>query len=197
MPYFIRTATLADAPAVLAVYAPFVEHTAVSFEISVPSVAEYETRIRQKLEHSTFLVVVDQSSSRVVGFAYNGSFRERPAYDWASEISIYVAPEHQARGLGSVLLDALEELMRAQGVIMSEACITSTNEGSVAFHAKHGYAVCGEHHACGYKLGRWLDVTWMEKQLAVLPACPAPRRPASAAETERILAAANARLHEK
>ena len=197
MPYFIRTATLADAPAVLAVYAPFVEHTVVSFEISIPSVAEYEARIRQKLEHSTFLVVVDEASSRVVGFAYNGSFRERPAYDWASEISIYVAPEHQARGLGSVLLDALEELMRAQGVIMSEACITSTNEGSVAFHEKHGYAVCGEHHACGYKLGRWLDVTWMEKRLAVLPACPAPRRPASAAETERILAAANARLHEK
>lgn len=197
MPYFIRTATLADAPAVLAVYAPFVEHTDVSFEISVPSIAEYEARIRQKLEHSTFLVVVDEASSRVVGFAYNGSFRERPAYDWASEISIYVAPEHQARGLGSVLLDALEELMRAQGVIMSEACITSTNEGSVAFHAKHGYAVCGDHHACGYKLGRWLDVTWMEKQLAVLPACPAPRRPANAAEAERILAAANARLHEK
>lgn len=197
MPYFIRTATLADAPAILAVYAPFVENTDVSFEISVPSIAEYEARIRQKLEHSTFLVVVDEASSRVVGFAYNGSFRERPAYDWASEISIYVAPEHQARGLGSVLIDALEELMRAQGVIMSEACITSTNEGSVEFHAKHGYAVCGEHHACGYKLGRWLDVTWMEKQLAVLPACPAPRRPASAAETERILAAANARLHEK
>lgn len=197
MPYFIRTATLADAPAVLAVYAPFVEHTDVSFEISVPSIAEYETRIRQKLEHSTFLVVVDEAPSRVVGFAYNGSFRERPAYDWASEISIYVAPEHQARGLGSVLLDALEELMRAQGVIMSEACITSTNEGSVAFHAKHGYAVCGEHHACGYKLGRWLDVTWMEKQLAELPCRPVPRRPASAAETERILAAANARLHER
>ena len=197
MPYYIRTATLADAPAILAVYAPFVEHTDVSFEISVPSVEEYEARIRQKLEHSTFLVVADEASSRVVGFAYNGSFRERPAYDWASEISIYLAPEHQGCGLGSVLLDALEELMRAQGVIMSEACITSSNEGSVAFHAKHGYAVCGEHHACGYKLGRWLDVTWMEKQLAELPARPAPRRPASAAETERILAAASARLHKK
>ena len=151
MTYYIRTATPADAPAGLAVYAPFVEHTDVSFEISVPSVEEYEARIRQKLEHSTFLVAVDETSSRVVGFAYNGSFRERPAYDWASEISIYLAPEHQGCGLGSVLLDALEELMRAQGVVMSEACITSSNEASVAFHAKHGYAVCGEHHACGYE----------------------------------------------
>ena len=84
--------------------------------------------------------------------------------------------------------------MRAQGVVMSEACITSSNTASIAFHAKHGYMLCGEHHACGFKLGSWLDVTWMEKMLENPRAPPAPRRRVPEAEAARILAAANERL---
>ena len=194
MPYYIRTATPADAAGCLAVYAPFVTASCVSFEVEAPSVEEYAARIAHKLAGATFLVATDAECGEIAGFAYNGSFRERPAYDWASEISIYLAPEHQGRGLGGVLLDALEELMRAQGVVMSEACITSSNTGSIAFHAKHGYTVCGEHHRCGFKLGAWLDVTWMEKQLVAADEPPAARRLPTAEETERILAAANARL---
>ena len=112
MPYYLRTATPADAAGVLAVYRPYVEQTAISFEVASPTVDEYAQRIAQKLAHTTFIVAVDEATDAIAGFAYNGSFRERPAYDWASEISIYLAPEHQGKGLGSVLLDALEELMR-------------------------------------------------------------------------------------
>lgn len=194
MSYFIRTATPSDAVGVLAVYAPYVEHTTVSFEVNVPSVNEYAQRIEHKLASTTFIVLVDEPTGEIAGFAYNGSFRERPAYDWASEISIYLSPEHHGRGLGSILLETLEALMRAQGVVMSEACITSSNASSIAFHAKHGYAFCGEHHRCGYKLGTWLDVTWMEKQLNEAATRPVPCAPADAGTTERILNAANERL---
>ena len=194
MSYFIRTATPSDAAGVLAVYAPYVECTTVSFEVDVPSVEEYAQRIEHKLASTAFIVLVDETTGQIAGFAYNGSFRERPAYDWASEISIYLSPEHQGRGLGSILLEALEALMRAQGVVMSEACITSSNASSIAFHAKHGYALCGEHHRCGYKLGTWLDVTWMEKQINETAARPAPCAPADAEGAERILNAANERL---
>lgn len=194
MSYIIRTATPSDAAGVLAVYAPYVEQTTVSFEVDVPSVEEYAQRIEHKLAATTFIVLVDKETGHIAGFAYNGSFRERPAYDWASEISIYLSPEHQGRGLGSILLETLESLMRAQGVVMSEACITSSNTDSIAFHAKHGYAVCGEHHRCGFKLGSWLDVTWMEKELAPAPPYPVPCHPADAETTERIIAAANERL---
>lgn len=194
MSYIIRTATPSDAAGVLAVYAPYVEQTTVSFEVDVPSVEEYAQRIEHKLAATTFIVLVDEKTGRIAGFAYNGSFRERPAYDWASEISIYLSPDHQGRGLGSILLETLESLMRAQGVVMSEACITSSNASSIAFHAKHGYAFCGEHHACGYKLGTWLDVTWMEKHLNETTARPAPCAPADEEATERILNATNERL---
>lgn len=194
MSYIIRTASPSDAAGVLAVYAPYVEQTTVSFEVDVPSVEEYAQRIEHKLAATTFIVLVDKETGHIAGFAYNGSFRERPAYDWASEISIYLSPEHQGRGLGSILLETLESLMRAQGVVMSEACITSSNAPSIAFHAKHGYAFCGEHHACGYKLGTWLDVTWMEKQLNKPTAHPVPCAPADAKTTARILSAANERL---
>lgn len=194
MPYYLRTATPADAAEVLAVYRPYVEQTAISFEVVSPTVDEYAERIAQKLAHTTFIVAVDDVTDAIAGFAYNGSFRERPAYNWASEISIYLAPKHQGKGLGSVLLDTLEELMRAQGVVMSEACTTSNNADSIAFHAKHGYAVCGEHHRCGFKLGSWLDVTWMEKELSPASPNPVPRHPAGAEATERIIATANERL---
>lgn len=87
--------------------------------------------------------------------------------------------------------------MRLQGIHMSEACITSTNTGSIAFHERHGYRVCGEHTACGFKLGQWLSVTWMEKQLLPLDAAPEPPHGLSAAEIEPVLAAANAHLRTK
>ena len=197
MSYRIRTATPADAASLLAIYAPYVTDTSVSFELEVPTVEEFGQRIQATLNRAAYLVAADSDTGAVAGYAYNGSFRSRPAYDWASEISIYLAPEHQGHGLGSTLLDALEELMRLQGIRMSEACITSSNTGSITFHERHGYRVCGEHTACGFKLGQWLSVTWMEKQLLPLDGAPEPPHGLSTAEIESVLAAANARLRAK
>lgn len=165
MRYIIRDARPEDAAELLAIYTPFVTDTTVSFELKVPSLEDFSQRVRRTSERYAYLVAEDTETGKLVGYAYNSSFRSRPAYDFASEISIYLAPAHQRRGLGSRLLKELESRMREQGMRMSEACITSDNVGSIAFHERHGYRICGEHHTCGYKLGRWLSVTWMEKDL--------------------------------
>ena len=175
MSYRIRIATPADAAQVAAIYAPFVRDTVISFETEVPDAAEFERRIADIGARYAFIVAVDGSTDAVVGFAYNHEFRSRPAYDWSSEVSIYLAPEHQGRGLGSVLLEALEELMRLQGIRMAESCITDGNDASVAFHKRHGYHLCGKQKACGYKLGQWLSVLWLEKQLLPCDTDPDPR----------------------
>ena len=165
MRYTIRDARPGDAEELLAIYAPFVTDTTVSFELEVPSVEEFAARIERTAARFAYLVAEDAATGAIAGYAYNSTFRSRPAYDRASEISIYIAPEHQGHGLGSRLLDELEDRMRAQGMRMSEACITSDNAGSVAFHEHHGYRVCGEQHTCGYKFARWLSIIWMEKDL--------------------------------
>lgn len=170
MSYSLRLARPEDADALLSIYAPYVEDTCITFELEVPSVSEFRSRIERELAAHCYIVAVDASSSKPVGYAYYGDFRERGAFRYACETSIYIAPDHQGHGLGSLLLKVLESLMREQGVRMAEACITSDNSRSILFHERHGYRICGEHHACGYKFGRWLAVTWMEKQLRPLRA---------------------------
>ncbi len=174
MPYRIRPARVDDAAELLAIYAPFVTDTTVSFEVEVPSEDEFRARIERGLASFAYLVAVDEETGKAAGYAYYGPFRSRPAYRWSVELSIYLAPEHRGNGLGGILLDELERRMEAQGVHASIACITSDNKASIAFHEKHGYRVCGTHAACGYKLGRWLDITWMQKQIIPCDAEPAP-----------------------
>ncbi|OUP10465.1 GNAT family N-acetyltransferase [Collinsella sp. An2] len=194
MPFRIRIATPHDAEELLAIYAPFVTDTTVSFETEVPGIAEFRDRIEEHLRETTHLVLEDLDKGCIAGFAYNSSFREREAYRWASETSIYLDGPYQARGLGGVLLAALEGLMRAQGIRMSEACITSDNSASIAFHEHHGYRICGEHTTCGYKMGQWLSVTWMEKQLLPLDAVPEAPHPPAPEDVERIVREANEQL---
>ena len=184
MAYRIRTAVPDDAPRILAVYAPYVTGSVISFEVEVPTVEEFRRRIERTTERCAYLVAVDEATGEVAGYAYNG----------VSETSIYLAPAHQGKHLGSVLLEALEDLMRAQGVRMSEACITSDNEASIAFHRAHGYRVCGEHTNCGYKLGRWLSVTWMEKQLLPFDAHPEPRHAPDRDAVRGVVEKANEQL---
>lgn len=194
MPYRIRLAVPADAPELLAIYSPYVTDTCITFETEVPALADFKERIERGLTQFAYIVAEDAATGKPVGYAYNGTYRARPAYDWSSETSIYLAREHQRRGLGSALLQALEELMRVQGIRMSEACITSNNTSSISFHERHGYRICGEQRFCGYKLGQWLSVTWMEKQL--LPLGEQPERPhgITAAEAAPFLEAINERL---
>ena len=166
----LRSATPKDAEALLEIYAPYVEKTAITFEYTVPPVEEFRLRIENIL--SRFPYIVAEQDGNIVGYAYGWLFRERAAYSKCAETSIYVRADLRGKGIGTLLYDRLETLLARQGILNANACITWTDspneyltQQSPAFHARRGYSKCAHFHQCGYKFGRWFDVIWMEKML--------------------------------
>jgi L-amino acid N-acyltransferase YncA len=183
----IRPAVPGDAEALLGIYAPYVEKTAITFEYTVPSAAEFRGRIEHTLQKYPYLTA--SCGGKAVGYAYAGPFGSRAAYDWAVETSIYVSFDKRRAGIGRRLYAALEACLAAQGILNLNACIAYPpsgaddeylTSGSVSFHEKLGYRMVGRFSECGYKFGRWYDMVWMEKHigphLAVQPpVVPFPR----------------------
>lgn len=196
MAFHIRRATIADSAVMLRIYEPYVRSTTVTFEFEPPSLEEFSARVAFVLEHFTWLVIEDvgKSSATILGYAYYSPLKERAAYQWSAEISIYLDMEQTGRGLGTHLLDALEACMVAQGICTSEACITSENIGSQEFHRRHGYVECARFHNCASKFGRWLGTVWMEKQIAPYVEAPECIHPLDEASLAHILTSANERL---
>lgn len=166
----IRVATPDDAKALLALYAPYVEQTAITFEYEVPSEEEFRERIEHTLERYPYLVA--EMDGTPVGYAYVSPFKERAAYDWSVETSIYVGMEYKRLGIGRKLYDALESVLKKQGILNVNACIAYPRQedehltmDSVHFHEKLGYRMVGCFHDCGYKFDRWYDMVWMEKMI--------------------------------
>lgn len=164
----IRPAIQQDAEALLQIYAPYVEKTAITFEYDVPTVEEFAGRIGKVLQKYPYLVA--EISGEPVGYAYAGSFKERAAYDWAVETTVYVREDMKKHGIGRALYTALEKALAAQGILNMNACIAfPENEDeyltrdSVKFHERMGFNEVGRFHKCGCKFGRWYDMVWMEK----------------------------------
>ena len=166
----IRMAAEADAEKILAVYAPYVTDTAITFEYEVPSVEEFRGRIRRTLERYPYLIA--EKAGEIVGYAYVSPFKNRAAYDWAVETSIYVKQGEHRKGIGKMLHMALEEILKKQHILNLNACIAYPNPESVAFHERLGYKMAAHFTKCGYKLGEWYDMVWMEKMLGEHPARP-------------------------
>lgn len=191
--YHLRLATPADAAELLKIYAPFVESadrnlSDVSFEYEVPSVEEFAGRIRDI--SSAYPYLVCEHEGRLIGYAYAHPYIQRAAYQWGAEVTIYLAPEGQGVGLGRRLYAALEALLQKQGVVVLYSCITASNEHSVKMHEALGYKIIGTFNNTGFKHGHWLDMVWMEKRIARLPAAPQPIKPIGAltvAELEEAL----------
>ncbi len=168
----IRRATPEDAPALRAIYAPYVLETAITYEYDVPSEDEFEGRIRKTLRDG-YPYLVAERSGVLVGYAYVGRLNERTAYDWSVETSIYLAKDERGHGTGRVLHDALETSLRAMGMLDMCACIAVPNgaddeyltHNSEQFHAHLGYRKVGEFIQCAQKFGRWYNMVWMEKSL--------------------------------
>jgi len=163
----IRQATEADAPALLAIYRPFVEDTAVSFEMVTPTVKEFAERIAKSLAGWQWLVA--EREDQIVGYAYGSSHRARPAYRWSVEVSAYVHPSQHRQGVGRALYLRLFEELAEKGFCNAYAGTTLPNDGSVALHRSVGFEPIGVFKAVGRKFGRWHDVAWFQRALRDSP----------------------------
>lgn len=152
-----------DAAACAAIYAPHVESSVISFEARAPSAAEMAVRIERCARTHPWLVA--EEGGEVRGYAYACPHRERAAYRWAVDVSVYVDAAERRRGHGRRLYEALFERLRAQRFQVACAGITLPNQASVGLHERLGFAPVGVSCRIGWKLGAWRDVGWWQLEL--------------------------------
>ena len=159
----IRKATSEDAQAILDIYKPYVENSAITFEYEVPSVEEFKGRIKTISKEYPYYVAVEKGV--LIGYAYASTLKDRSAYQWSCEVSVYLAKQAQGKQIGKRLYDLLEQQLLKLGIHNIYACITYPNEASIRFHEKQGFETIAHFHKCGYKLNAWWDMIWMEKMI--------------------------------
>jgi L-amino acid N-acyltransferase YncA len=160
----VRSARPDDARACGAIYRPFVEQTATTFEIEVPTSREMARRIEAAQAAHDWLVLVEHDGT-VIGYAYAQAFNPRAAYQWSTETSIYVASGYHRAGGGRRLYTELLQRLRDRGYRRAFAGITQPNRASNAFHESFGFERAGLYRRVGWKHGRWHDVAWMQVDL--------------------------------
>ncbi len=170
-----------DAAACAAIYGPFVSDSVISFEERVPDEQEFAQRIARLTQTHPWLVAEDDGET--IGFAYGSPHRERSAYRWATDVTVYVSPTHHRRGVGRRLYEDLLSELAEQGFYVACAGITLPNEASVSLHNALGFTEVGVYRRIGFKFGAWRDVAWMQRELREPQAPPAepgpPCEPAS------------------
>ena len=159
----VRSATPDDAAACAAIYAPYVEGTAVSFETEPPSVEVVRGRLESALRTHAWVVLEDDG--RVVGYAYAGPYKERAAYRWSCEVSVYLEQGRRRTGAGRVLYEALFERLVERGYLVAVAGMSLPNPASEGLHRALGFEDVGTWRRIGHKHGRWYDVHWVQRPL--------------------------------
>ncbi|HVO70851.1 MAG TPA: arsinothricin resistance N-acetyltransferase ArsN1 family B [Aggregatilineaceae bacterium] len=162
----IRPAAEGDAEPIQVIYAPVVRDTATSFELEVPGVEAIRERILDKLVHFPWLVCEYQNE--VLGYVYAGKHRERAAYQWAVDVSVYVSADYRRAGIGRALYTSLFAVLKLQGFYNAFAGIALPNPASVGLHTALGFQPIGVYRHVGYKLGAWHDVGWWHLTLQPL-----------------------------
>lgn len=160
----VRSAKVADAPAVAAIYAHHVRHGTASFDTVPPTVQDWEAKISAILAKGWPFLVAD-ASGVVAGYAYASQFRDRPAYSHTCEDSIYVSAEYLGQGVGSTLISALVGTAKSCGFEQMIAVIGGAEPASVALHAKAGFVEAGRMRGVGRKFGKVLDTLYMQRDL--------------------------------
>ncbi len=167
----IEKVTLKDAKELLAIYAPYVEETAISFEYEVPSLEEFENRIKTISAKYPYLKAVTDEGE-IIGYAYASSFHPRKAYQWSAEATVYIKQNVRRQGAGKALYEELEKELKKMGILNLNSCIAMPigedahlTEDSYYFHKKMGFDLVGRFHYSGYKFDTWYDMIWMEKML--------------------------------
>ncbi len=171
----IRFAISGDAPGINAIYGPFVTDNAVSFELEPPSDACLGERITSTLRQFPWLV--NYSGDRVLGYAYASQYRQRAAYQWAVETTVYVDAQSRRTGIARGLYQRLFAILRHQGYYTAYAGIALPNQGSIALHQALGFEPIGIFRAAGYKLGAWHDVGWWQRPLGNYDNPSSPPKP--------------------
>ena len=185
-----------DAAGILAVYAPYIRETAVTFETEVPALEAFMARVAGICADFPYLVL--EADGELAGYAYAHRQAERAAYAWNAELSIYLAGKWRGKGLGAPLYRLLERLLAMQGYVNLYGVITASNRGSIAMHEKLGYRQIGLHERTGWKFGQWHDVAWLHKRVG--EGEPGPILPLAAldrAQVAREIAAAQREIEEK
>ena len=172
----LRAATPDDAAAIADIYAPFVAGSAVSFETEPPDEAAMRARIAAGGALYPWLVA-EAEAGGLLGYAYAARFRDRPAYRFAVETSVYLRSDAAGRGLGRQLYEPLLAMLEHQGFTQAIAAITLPNEASVRMHEALGFAQAGTYRQVGYKLGQWRSVGLWQRALAPLSDPPQEPRP--------------------
>ena len=173
----IRTATTADATSILDIYAPFVLNTAISFETAVPSQKDIEERIEKCLQKFPWMVC--EIDGKMAGYVYGSVHREREAYQWTCESSIYMHPYFKGKGIGQLLYNSLFTILKIQGLVNVYGGITLPNKASVKLHEKCGFVHFATYDNIGYKLDEWHKVGWWKLQLNEYNPKPSPPLPFS------------------
>lgn len=181
----IRFARGSDAVALRGIYAQYID-TGITFAGSLPSVKRFERDIRLTRLNYPYLVLEEEG--KAVGYAYAHRFREREAYQWSAELSIYLARDAMGRGLGEELYQRLIMLMRPQNIKIVYALVTGANPGSLRFHDRMGFDYLGCHEKVGYKAGEWVDMHWYAMRLGEQEGEPEPFVPFSRVELQTIRA---------
>lgn len=173
----IRTARKADARQLLAIYTPFITDSAVSFEARVPSTSEFQSRIANYMAKYPWLVC--EHKGKLIGYAYASGYRDRIAYQWSCECSVYIDKKFKRKGIARALYDALFEILTCQGFVNAYAVITHPNPASAKFHRTIGFKLFAIYKNAGYKLGKWHDVHWYSKRINGYKSHPENPKPLS------------------
>jgi phosphinothricin acetyltransferase len=159
----VRRASQRDAAACVAVYRPYVENTAISWEVEVPSADEMASRIASAQRAHEWLVL--EHADQVIGFAYGHALNRMPSYTWSVETGIYVSADHHRAGCGRILYTQLLHRLTERGYRQAFAGITQPNEASNGFHRSFGFRGIGLYRRVEWKHNSWHDVAWMQLDL--------------------------------
>lgn len=159
----IRHVNLNDAQELVEIYAYYVLNTSITFEYDVPSIDEFSERIQKITKKYPYLVAT--IDSEIVGYAYATAYKERAAYDWSVETTVYVKYEEHGHGIGKALYIELEQALKNKHIVNMLACITFPNPKSIDFHTKFGFTTVGHFPKIGFKFNEWRDIVWMMKEI--------------------------------
>ena len=168
----VRIARKSDAPGILDIYKPYIDHSAITFETETPGIEQFEQRIEKCLQRFPWLVCVVDGV--IAGYVYASAHRDREAYQWTCECSVYIHNQFMGKGLGSAMYAVLFDILKIQGIRNVYAGITLPNQASIQLHERMGFEHFATYENVGYKTDGWKTVGWWRLQLNDYELNPAP-----------------------